>query len=462
MFGYRNKEDDKVNKETITLYDLKFENKYKYYEKKEDLKNKEENLSKNKFYKIDDKKKEELEKVFKQVKTKIKLSFNLTKSSYSQDTSITIPEIIYDKKTIENKNLCLIYDQKNFSKILEIEIAAPFLFVEKLENKDYVFLTSNENNNELLIYRSMQGQNDKNKGYILTQKIKETFEGYEIKYNYEMNMFGEEEKTHSKEYNLYYIKAISGNRFFCVSNYGFKMYALNEKNEYELVLLEPYEKIDFIYEIDTDQFIFGLNIRKVEGYGFCGNAYTCYYRLLLNIIELKDIDKKQNKSKNNNLKMKEKLKFSVISKTMFEFNFSVSLVFDIKVEFSDFVTLKNKYFIVMIQKSIIIFNMETKKEIKKFEINIDGHPYFRSDIKKWDCPENDEFILILNNNVILFKLIEEKSNEINLSILNYGYFPDLCLKITENIRIYKNLKKINGQKNRFYSYNCKLNDIIIY
>ena len=258
MFGYRNKEDDKVNKETITLYDLKFENKGKYYEKKEDLKNKEKNLSKSKFYKIEDKKKEELEKVFKQVKTKIKLSFNLRESSYSQDTSITIPEIIYDKKTIENKNLCLIYDQKNFSKILEIEIAAPFLFVEKLENKDLVFLTSNENNNELLIYRSMQGQNNKSKGYILTQKIKETIEGYEIKYNYEMNMFGEEEKTHSKEYNLYYIKAISGNRFFCVSNYGFKMYALNEKNEYELVLLEPYEKIDFIYEIDTDQFIFGF------------------------------------------------------------------------------------------------------------------------------------------------------------------------------------------------------------
>jgi hypothetical protein len=45
-------------------------------------------------------------------------------------------------------------------------------------------------------------------------------------------MFGEEEKTGTKEYNLFYIKAISGNRFFCVYNYGFKMYALNEKNEY--------------------------------------------------------------------------------------------------------------------------------------------------------------------------------------------------------------------------------------
>ena len=462
MFGFLNMKDDKDKKEIITLYDLKPEKKDKYYNKKKDLKNKEKNLSKNKFYKIDDKKKKELEKVFKEVKAKIKLSFNLKKSSRSQNTSITNPEIIYDKKTIENKNLCIIYDPKNFSKKLEIEISAPFLFVEKLDNKDLVFLTSNENIYELLIYRSMQGQNNENKGYILTQKIKETIEGYEIKYNYKRSMFGEEEKAQPKEYKLYYIKAISGNRFFSVSNYGFKMYALNEKNEYELVLLEPYEKIDFIYEIDTDQFIFGLNIRKVEGYGFCGNAYTCYYHLLLNIIELKDIDKNQNNSKNNNLKMNEKLKYSVISKTMFEFNCSNPLVFDTEIEFSDFVTLKNKYFIVMIEKSILIFNMETREEIKKFEINIDDYPYFQSDIKKWDCPENDEFIMILNNNVILFKLNEEKSKNINLSILNYGYFPELCFKETKDITIFKNLKKMNGKKNRFYSYTEQSNDIFIY
>jgi hypothetical protein len=296
----------------------------------------------------------------------------------------------------------------------------------------------------------------------LTQKIKETIEGYEIEYNYKRSMFGEEEKAQPKAYKLYYIKAISGNRFFCVSNYGFKMYALNGKNEYELVLLEPYEKIDFIYEIDSDQFIFGLNIRKVEGYGFCGNAYTCYYHLLLNIIELKDIDKNQNNSKNNNLKMNEKLKYSVISKTMFEFNCSNPLVFDTEIEFSDFVTLKNKYFIVMIEKSILIFNMETREEIKKFEINIDDYPYFQSDIKKWDCPENDEFIMIVNNNVILFKLNEENSSEISLNILNYGYFPELCFENIENRRIFKKLKKIKGKKNRFYSYTEELTDIIIY
>ena len=60
-------------------------------------------------------------------------------------------------------------------------------------------------------------------GYILSQKIKEILEGYEQKYDYKKwYMFDEEEISNPIEYNLFYIKIISGNRFFCVSNYGFK------------------------------------------------------------------------------------------------------------------------------------------------------------------------------------------------------------------------------------------------
>jgi hypothetical protein len=236
------------------------------------------------------------------------------------------------------------------------------------------------------------------------------------------------------------------------------MYALNEKKEYELILVEPYEKIDFIYEIDENNFIFGLNLRRVEGFGWCGNSYNFYYNLFLNKIELKNIDKKENKSNNNNLdnlKLKEKLKFSFISQTMFQAKFSSPLVEDIKVYFSDFVILKNKFFIIMIKYSIFIFNMETGKEIKRFKIKVDNCRYFITDIKKWDAPENDEFILLVNNNVILFKLNEENSSKISLNILNYGYFPGLFFKNT-------NLKKINNQNNRFYSYNQESNDILLY
>ena len=152
-------------------------------------------------------------------------------------------------------------------------------------------------------------------------------------------------------------------------------------------MLEPYEKISFIHEIDTNKFIFGLNIRRVEGYGFCGNEYTWYHDLLLNKIELKDIDKKENKYNNDNLynsKLKEKLKFSFISQTIYKAFFSSPLVDEIKVDFSDFFALKNKFFIIMVERCILIFNMETGKEIKRFEIKVDDNRYFQTDIKKLD------------------------------------------------------------------------------
>ena len=462
MFEDFEMKDEDAKKETITLYDLKFEKGCQYFEnKEEDLEHKEENLIKSQYYKIDDKKLEELEKVFKQVKTKIKLDFQTAEKSKN------LSQILFDIKKVGNKNLCIIYE--NFSKILEIEILDKVLCVEKLDNKDLIFLAFNRNDYELLVYRLKPGQKNESKGYFLIQKIGETIDGYELKYHYKRkNFYGKKEKDKPIEYELFYIKAISKNRFFCISNYGFKMYALNKKNEYELVLLESSEKIDFIYEIDTNNFIFGLSIRRVEGYGFCGNAYTCYYDLFLNKVELIDIDKKKNqseqeKSNENDLddfKMKEKLKFSSVSKGMFEFNYSSPLVYDKKINFSDFVSVKNKFFIIMIERSILIFNMETVKEIKRFDIKVNGANFYNIDIKKWDCPENDEFILIVSNNVVLFKLIEENSSEISLNILNHGYFPELCYKNTEKGTIVKSMKKINGQKNKFYTK--EYNNIIIY
>ena len=438
MFGYAKMNDETVEKETITLYDLKFEYKNEYLSDKEkESDHKEENLKNNKFYKIDDKKQKELENVFKQVKTYIKLNYNF-KNSFKENKPGNLPEILFNiNKTEQNKYLCTIYDLIFFSKNIEIETQEFILFVEKLDNKDLIFLVFNEKKYELLIYRLIPEKNE----YFLSQKIIETFEGYKQKYkkkpkNDPFFYYKKEEETNEPiEFSLFYIKSISRNRFFCISNYGIQMYALNEKKEYELILVEPYEKIDFIYEIDENNFIFGLNLRRVEGYGRCSYDYSFYYNLFLNKIELKNIDKKENKSNNNNLdnlKLKEKLKFSFISQTMFQANFSSDLMFDIEAYFSDFVILKNKFFIIMIKYSIFIFNMETGKEIKRFEIEFDDYKikddyffkvnyyrYFKIDIKKWDAPENDEFILLVNNNVILFKLNEENSSKISLNILNY-------------------------------------------
>jgi hypothetical protein len=251
--------DETVEKETITLYDLNSKIKMYIYLTKSKNQNKEENLKNNKLYKIDDKKQKELENVFKQVKTYIKLNINLPKKFKDKNKAGNLPEILFNiNKTEQNKYLCTIYDLIFFSKNIEIETQELILFVEKLDNKDLIFLVFNEKKYELLIYRLIP---EKKNGYFLSQKIKETFEGYKQKYKKKPKRFHffydekEEETNEPIEYSLFFIKAVSRNRFFCVSNYGIQMYALNEKKEYELILVEPYEKIDFIYEIDENNFI---------------------------------------------------------------------------------------------------------------------------------------------------------------------------------------------------------------
>ena len=479
-------DDDNVEKEIIKLYDLKFESKQKFLESETELEDKkEEDLGKNYYYRIEEKKLKELEKAFKQVKTNIKLIPNLKQSD---EEKINLPGTFFNiKKEGIDKNSVFVYNEKFSSKLIEIEASdSDYIFsVEKLENNDLIILIDKSSNYELLVYRPEPKKGKKR--YFLSQKIIETFEGYKKKYKYKKRDFFDYYSSRKKEtsqpimYNLFYIKAISRNRFFCVSNYGFKIYALNEKNDYELILLEPYEKIDFIHEIDTNKFIFGINKRTVEGYGFCGNAYTCYYKLLLNLIELKNINEIKNKTQkeksdyyeleNNeknsenfdSLKIKEKLKFSFVSQEMLKINRSSPLIYDNPIYFSDFVILKNKYFIIMIGKNIFIFNLETGKKIKKFEIIVD-YFYDKMDIKKWDCLGNDEFIMIVNNNIILFKLNEEDSSKITLSILNYAYFPGLIIKDPgeDQDLIIKDLKKINNRKNRFYSYNKNFSNILIY
>ena len=466
---YENNDGDEV----IILHDLKFETEVS--ENQESGK-KEENLKKNKYYKIDVEKQKELENVFGQVKAYLKLNVNLEIYFIGYEKSGKIPDILFDiKKIDENKNIFTLFDEKKLSKEIEIEIPYNILYIEKLDNKDLIFLVFKEKNYEILVYRFMPEQKEENKKYVLSQTIKESIEGYKQRYIHRDTNFDDDEdegKDEPIEYNSYYIKCISGNRFFSVSNYGFKMYALNEKKEYELVLLKTFEKISFIEEINKNKFIFGLNLRTVHGYGFCGNAYTVYNDLLLYKVDLIEYDKRNEKKIDNdiNLELKEKLKFSIIHQKIYESNFSSPLVYEETVNFSDYVVLKNKFFIIMVKKTLLIFNLEKENFLKKYEIKADNNKYFKVDIKNWNSVGNDEFIMTINNNVILFRLYEENSSEINLNILGYGYFPKLCFEYYNKNKEYnyyekiieKDLKKINDQKTMFYSYNDDNNTINIY
>ena len=186
--------------------------------------------SKEKYYKINEDKSKELESVFGQVKLKIKFSSK--------------PSLLRDGKfyTISENNF-IIYNDKLFNKLYEIKFKEneEIISIIQLDNKDLVFLSKEK----LIIYRL---NNDK---YSLIQKIEENRTGYEIQ------MINKEGSYHAKSYKSSFIKDISGNRFICANNYGFKIYELNEKNEYSIILIETYyEGLKVIHELDLNNFIF--------------------------------------------------------------------------------------------------------------------------------------------------------------------------------------------------------------
>ena len=57
------------------------------------------------------------------------------------------------------------------------------------------------------------------------QRIEDDKTGYKTQNSYSGCM------GFPKKYSVEFVKDISGNRFICGSNYGFKIYSLNEKNE---------------------------------------------------------------------------------------------------------------------------------------------------------------------------------------------------------------------------------------
>lgn len=120
---------------------------------------------------------------------------------------------------------------------------------------------------------------------------------------------------------------------------------------------------------------------------------------------------------------------------------------------SDYVVLKNKYFLIMIDNNILIFDILKGIKLKEYTILMEGDKnlYINNIIKiqKWNSINDNEFIMIEYGNIFLFELNENSQKEINLKIISYSYFPDI-----------DDLTKMNEEENRFYSY--KKYHILIY
>ena len=126
----------------------------------------------------------------------------------------------------------------------------------------------------------------KDQQYFLFQRIKEGGLGFPAKY-YVTGHCSYTRQYHKLNYELTNVKKLSGNRFLCLSNYGLKIYSLNEKNEYSLVLLnDQLEDIKMIHEINENKFIF--SVQEVRS-----NFYYRKIDIYIGMIELKDATKEE-------------------------------------------------------------------------------------------------------------------------------------------------------------------------
>jgi hypothetical protein len=144
-----------------------------------------------------------------------------------------------------------------------------------------------------------------------------------------------------------FIKEISGNRFFCISNYEFKIYSLNQKNEYSLILLiDHLNGIQIINEINENTFIICTN-KGPENYWETG------YQLFIEKFEYGSFQNEDYESK---------LTFPFKYQSIFKYNSWRGEHY-----FSDSLILKKKYLIIGFDKcNIIIFNIKIGKQIKRY------------------------------------------------------------------------------------------------
>lgn len=390
-------------------------------------------LSKQKYYKLEEEKKLELEKIFVSSKLKVYLSD---------------PQILGKGKMYSiSEKVFKIYESFTFIKLYEIpfENTKQIRAVIELDNNDLAFFMAIEKPNNYYYEYQLHIYRLKDKKYFLFQIIKEDRAGFFNQYSgYGCDI---------KKFELLKIKALSNNRILSLSNYGIRIYSLNSKenNYYSLILIDAHikgniEGIEEIYEFNHKNLLFCINI-LINSKKF----------FLIEKLEIKNIKEcsVENKEKEPKIKkMKESneskdiissLQLRPFYKKLFGNYFCEAYSY----HFSSCVILKNKYFIIMINYHILIFNLLTGEQMIRYSIVQEGDTNLFVDnemkIGKWNCDTDNEFYIIIKGNITLFELDDFK--EINLKIIAYTYFRNQA-----------NLNELDD--NKFYIKNT--NNIIIY
>ena len=438
-FRDKNKDDDYYR------FGLFHEKKVKTPEEIKEIiekKNKIKNESIELYYKINREAFKEIESTFSQLQLKVK---------FSDD-----PKFLREGKLYTFKDgIFSVYDNKFFKKTNEIQLLPDIYLISaiQLNNNDLVLALEIKEEKrwkykfELWIYRL------KNEEYSLFQKIAENMKGYSLQYSRSGCL------VEPKYYMIYSFKEISGNRFICINNYGFKIYSLDDKNEYSLILLDEHsENIENIYEINNNKFIFCTI--KTHGASMCGPGYN---EIFIDMIELHSITEKE---KNKKLELQHKkdgdniiksLKLTSSIKKIIEYETYRGYIRNHKL--SDYVIIKNKYFIIMIDNNILVIDLKNGSILKRYEILIEGKdnlfiPRYIT-IKKWNYKEDNVFLLFIDGNIITFELNddEDEDTKINLKIINQFY----CSNIKGS-----DLKKLSKNENKFYDFDYSSKSITLY
>ena len=431
---------EEANKSIISLSELnilekkqEYSSKYYYHHFEEVKKNEKLDtpIKTEEYYEFDEKQNKELDFIFKQQKTKLK---SFKKHGFLKKGKLY--NISNDTFNIYNERIDIINK-------IKLESGHDIISAIELNNNDLIILSRIENPDndeemdnsyyELLIYRK------KDNDYLLFQKIKENINGYGQEY-YISGM-----DDYPKRYYINFIKEISGNRFFLVSNYGFKIYSLNEKNEFILTLKTYHsETIKSITEINENKFIFCTDFSDRTTLG--GPAYN---EFIMELIELEKIT--EEKLKEEGIKT---LKFSEKTEKILYYTSH-----RVKRYFTNCIILKNKYYVILLDFIYILlfdFNGELLKRYKitkKEEKKLDFIKYYERDvnIQKWDCNEENKFLYLIDDNIFLIELNEDENENIAFNIIGHSSFTSG-----------KDLTKINDTSNEFYSSDKKNECIYLY
>ena len=232
------------------------------------------------------------------------------------------------------------------------------------------------------------------------------------------------------------------------------MYSLNEKNEYSITLLEWYhEGLKTIHEINKNSFIFCSQIDCTAS--LAGPAHNI---LIIDKIYLREITQIEKKNKlfneadcsryyygHSTIREEEKIKdenaIKLIDSLKYTYDHKKFIEYSTYGEYHYFkgnAILKNKYFIIGIDNYILIFDIFSGMELKRYQLFINGGYILficNSNIKKWNNNEDNKFLINIKGNIILFEL----TNDNDLKIISQSYFENInCLKI------------LNEKNNGFY------------